>query len=87
MAGNDPKGNGWNEWKRLVLSDLEDLKSGYGTLKSLLQSAEERQHKMELNLVELTTEVRVKARFQGALFGSIAGSVFSICIGLIIKHM
>lgn len=87
MAEKNPTGNGWHEWKRKVLSDLTDLKDGYGSLKGLLQKMEARQHQMELNLVELTTEVRIKARHQGALYGSIASAIISICIGLFIKYM
>lgn len=61
--GNLPKGNGWNEWKIKVLADLKSLTDTCSSIR-------DKQQELELKFVQMQTEIRTKAKYTGAIYGS-----------------
>jgi hypothetical protein len=75
MANNDPEigGNGWGEYKRLVVSELDRLD---GDIKVLTEKIDA----MRADLIAL----RVKVGLIGAASGLIVGGVISLLVKVVV---
>jgi hypothetical protein len=72
MAEKDKTTNGWNEWAKAVLTDLEELKA------SSIRTNEE--------VIRLRIEMAV-LKTKAAVFGVITGTVVTIIANIIISFM
>jgi hypothetical protein len=68
----DVQTNGWAEWGKHVLAELERLNNVCD--------------KLEDTLSQMTIEM-TKLKMRATFYGSIGGIVFSIIAGLVIKNM
>lgn len=67
MSTQPPEGNGWGEWKNLVLSDLRKLEASNAKIESQLA-------KVSLELVQLKTKM--------GLYASVISFVVSVIVWL-----
>lgn len=68
----EPGGNGWNEYKRLVMSQLEELNFRFDRI-------DEKLDRINTKVVVLET----KAIFLGALAGLVVGAVVQIVVTIL----
>ena len=74
--------NGWNEWSKHILSELERLNSSYENLmKEVIRINDQTMKDMHALKVDLAT-LKVKA----SVWGAIAGSV-PVLILIVMKHL
>lgn len=71
MGSTEEDGNGWDQWKKLVLSELKDLKSGQAEFRDDVQS-------LRVDMAVLKTKAGV--------WGALAGAV-PVAIGLMLHWL
>ena len=79
-------GNGWSEYKRVVLNEIEDLKKCYDKIDSKFINLEKKLDLKFAEIVQLNIEnakLKTELRLKSGIWGAIAGGIPTL-VGIIL---
>lgn len=83
----DETKNGWNEWAKKVLTDIERLDKEQESIYNRVdKSYRELQESINLLRIEIAV-IKTRAGMYGAIWGAVVGLVTTIIAAAIIKHI
>lgn len=71
--------NGWNEWSKYVLKNIEEINED-------LKAANDKLNNLTIDFRTFRTEIKIKMKAKAALYGAIAGAV-PVAIMIILKYL